>query len=487
MNRLIDQNNLVKRMAISTRLFALLGIILLIFTGCSTVLDTTQIPVADTSETSHIITVVPQTGDSSESLAKEYGGKVLAFKAGELALIGISVDNNANLSTQLLSKLTLTDGDVEENTNSFSINSEAGVDSSSSSVWSGGSSSVWSGGSSSVWSGGSSSVWSGGSSSVWSGGLFSWMPENTNIWNQIGLESGHNQSQNLGAGTIIAVIDTGVDYTHPALSQAVIPGWDFYDNDNDPFDEGTMFQDRGTGHGTHIAGVIRQVAPRATILPIRILGPDGTGSIADLATAILWAEEQGADIINLSLGSSSYSSAVNAALNSVTSKGVIVVAAAGNSGSKNVTYPASLMKLKALQVSVTSVDNNDIKSSFANYSYGIDMSAPGEQVYGPAPGNIKVAWSGTSMAAPIVVGALALGEADSSVSNKTLTRILSNSTYNIKDLSGNSSFSGWLGSQLGSGRLDVNSFFQDLGSNDAAISDSSNEDTSDDSDEVDDD
>ncbi len=458
MKKLVHRYGFSKQIIAIVKLGALLVTITLISAACSSLQEDNGIPLDSTSDTSHIITIVPQAGDSAESLAEEYSGQVFAFKEGELAIIGINLASDTTIS-----KLSLSDGDLEENTNAFSISSEAGIDSASSSLWAGGSSSLWAGGSSSLWAGGSSSLWAGGSSSLWAGGSFDWMPENTDIWKQIGLDSGHSQSQNLGAGTIVAVIDTGVDYTHPALSDAMMPGWDFYDNDNDPFDEGIMFENRGTGHGTHIAGIIRQVAPRATILPIRILGPDGTGTIADLATAILWAEEQGADVINLSLGSSSYSSAVDAALKSVVNNGVMVVASAGNSGNQNVTYPASSMERRSGQISVTSVDSNDIKSSFANYSNDVEMSAPGEQVFGPAPGNLKVAWSGTSMSVPMVVGALALGASDDSAVNTTLTLRLYNSTYNINNLSGNQSFLGWWGSsKLGKGRLDINKFYENF-------------------------
>jgi len=283
------------------------------------------------------------------------------------------------------------------------------------------------------------------------------MPENTNTWQQIGLDAAHTQTENFGYGTIVAVIDTGIDYTHPALSDGVMQGWDFYSDDNDP------------------------IAPGTTILPIRILGPDGTGTVADLANAILWAEEQGADVINLSLGSTSYSSAVNAALNSVVDKGVMVVASGGNSGNQNVTYPASSMDDRNGQISVTSVDSNDIKSVFANYSYDIEMSAPGEQVFGPAPGGLKVAWSGTSMAAPMVAAALALGKGDNPVIEQSLTSALYHSTFNNRNLSGNSAYKSWFGfSKIGKGRLDVNNFYQNLNLNGTSDSSDSSDDEIDD-------
>ena len=440
----------------------LIAAISLLTVGCSSLQKESTLTVPDTSNTSHIISITPQAGDTAESLAKEYGGEILAFEQGELALIGLSIPQNDTFSTQLLSHLSISQGDIEENDTSYELSGETGIDSASSSLWAGGSSSLWAGGSSILWAGGSSSLWAGGSSSLWAGGSFDWMPENTDIWKQIGLDAGHSQSQNLGAGTIVAVIDTGVDYTHPALANAIMPGWDFYDNDDDPFDEGVMFENRGTGHGTHIAGIVRQVAPRATILPIRVLGPDGTGTIADLAMAILWAEEQGADVINLSLGSTKKSKTLEKVIKKLEKKGIVIVASVGNSDDKNLTYPAKKFNVDKHQISVTSVDRNDEKSSFSNHDKDVAIAAPGEGVYGPAPGGLKVAWSGTSMAAPMVAGAIALakGETDSLSKDgkKWLAWYIRDSAHDIYKNNNNKQFK----DKVGKGRLDIGEFFKEI-------------------------
>jgi subtilisin family serine protease len=238
------------------------------------------------------------------------------------------------------------------------------------------------------------------------------MPQNTQIWQHIGLPQAHSLARNLGSGVKVAVIDTGVDLDHPALRDALAPKsehWDFVDNDPVPQEQGT-FGLGGYGHGTNVAGIIRQIAPRATILPLRVLGPDGRGDVVHLAAAINRAVANGANVINLSLGSENPSPAVEAALEAATAAGVMVVASAGNAGNTQVTYPASSARGADgwQRLSVTSINLSDARSFFASYGESIEVAAPGEAIYGPAPENQMAAWSGTSMAAPIAAGALAL-------------------------------------------------------------------------------
>jgi subtilisin family serine protease len=288
------------------------------------------------------------------------------------------------------------------------------------------------------------------------------MPENTQIWQQINLEQGHALAQNLGYGVKVAVIDTGVDLSHPALQEALAPAnewWDFYSDDAIPQEEGVLGMG-GYGHGTNVAGIIRQIAPRATILPIRILGPDGRGTIADLTAAIQWAVDKGATIINLSLGSKSFSLSVAAAMANATGKGVFIISSAGNSGTTQVSYPASYANAPLIgwtRLSVTSVDSNNIKSLFASYGSSVELAAPGENVYGPAPDLQMAAWSGTSMSAPMASGtlALALGQ-ELSVSKSNLIEELKNRSFNLDLFELNSLFKGL----LGKGRLDVESFLK---------------------------
>lgn len=212
----------------------------------------------------------------------------------------------------------------------------------------------------------------------------------------------------------------------------------------------------------NVAGIIRQVAPRATILPLRVLGPDGSGSVADLVAAIQWAVDKGANIINLSLGSDTFSSSVSAALLNASYKGVLVVASTGNTGDGHVTYPASYATVPLtgwLRLSVTSVDARDVKSSFATYGYSVEVAVPGENVFGPAPEERVAAWTGTSMAAPMASGTLALAFGQElNVSRHDLAEKLKNGTSAIDTLSLNQLFKG----MIGKGRLNIEEFLRNV-------------------------
>jgi thermitase len=414
------------------------ALLTLLIVSCSTSAPTPQ-PASDTS-TSHLLTVTPTDDDTKETLEARYGGQVVAWEPGVYAIIGFN-QADSGLAAQ---------STAEINSNTF----EAGT------AWMSGKSNLWAGGRSNMWAGGRSNMWAGGRSNMWAGGQFTWLPENTALWQQVRLEQGQALASNLGYGIKVAVIDTGVDVLHPALQEALAPAsewWDFYSDDALPQEEGILGEG-GYGHGSNVAGIIRQVAPRATILPLRVLGPDGTGSVADLVAAIQWAVDKGANIINLSLGSESFSSSVSAALLNASYKGVFVVASTGNTGDERVTYPASYATLPFsgwLRLSVTSVDAKDIKSSFATYGYNVEAAAPGENVFGPAPQERLAAWTGTSMAAPMASGALALALGqDLTVSRTDLAEKLKNSSADVDTLSSNRSFT----NKMGKGRLDIEAF-----------------------------
>ncbi len=327
-----------------------------------------------------------------------------------------------------------------------------------------GRSNVWAGGRSNVWAGGRSNVWAGGRSNVWAGGEYAWMPENTSLWRQVRLEEGHAVASNLGQGVKVAVIDTGIDLEHPALVEALAPEkewWDFYDGDATPQEEGVLGEG-GYGHGTNVAGIVRQVAPRATILPIRVLGPGGGGNLTDVASAIHWAVKMKADVINLSLGSNEEVKAIEEVIDTAVKKGVLVVASTGNTGDTAVSYPArSATRAKTApgRLSVTSVDSADVKSDFATYRAEVELSAPGENVYSPAPGERLAAWSGTSMAAPMASGALALALGEKlNVKRKELAEALKAQSFNLYAEEGNADYVG----QLGEGRLDLAVFLEEV-------------------------
>lgn len=310
-----------------------------------------------------------------------------------------------------------------------------------------------------------------GRSTIWNEGEFSWQPQNTPLWSRLQLELAHNPTlaSNLGAGVTVAVIDTGVDLVHPQLSSSLAPAeqWlDLVGADTVPQEEGGFGSAPAYGHGTNVAGIIRQVAPAATILPIRVLDGDGRGYVADLIIAIEHALAQGADIINLSLGSSGRHEALSSVISRAAGSGVFVVMAAGNSGGE-VVFPASESREPnlpghALRLSVTSVDENDERSGFAAYGFPVGLAAPGEGVWGPAPELHTAAWTGTSMTAPMAAGALALalGEVDRlNVPPDRLVERLGESGADLYD-GRNAEYRQW--QQLGAGRLDFWRFLDDV-------------------------
>lgn len=197
----------------------------------------------------------------------------------------------------------------------------------------------------------------------------------------------------------VAVIDTGVCMRHEDLAGRVLDnGYDFVDNDDDPED---VF-----GHGCSVAGIIAAnidnglgiagFAPNASILPIRVLGPNGSGSMADVAAGIVYAADNGADIINLSLGSFVGSQVEKDAVDYAVGKGATVIASAGNSGGALPGYPARYENV----VAVGAVDPDGSRSSFSNK--GGDIWAPGRDVHTIYLNNSYKALNGTSFSAPYV-------------------------------------------------------------------------------------
>ncbi|WP_139489006.1 S8 family peptidase [Brevibacillus dissolubilis] len=208
---------------------------------------------------------------------------------------------------------------------------------------------------------------------------------------------------------IVAVADTGVDFTHPDLSERVLDGYNTVDDNYDTLDE--------QGHGTHVAGIIAAQADNGVgiagvageedvrILPIKVLDDSGYGSSYSIATGIDKAVEKGADVINLSLGGSGNSRLIQESIRSATDKGVLVIAAAGNEGvHTDGYYPAKFPEV----VAVASIDKQQRRSVFSNYGSPIDLAAPGEQILSTLTEDDYGYESGTSMAAPYVSGAAAL-------------------------------------------------------------------------------
>jgi len=206
-----------------------------------------------------------------------------------------------------------------------------------------------------------------------------------------------------GSSIKIAVIDTGVELTHSDLSANLVTGYDFVNNDINPSDD--------NGHGTHVSGIIASTqnsagnigaAYQAKIMPVKVLNNQGYGYLSDVAKGIYYAADNGARIINMSLGSSSDSLTLKNAINYAANKGVIMVAAAGNEGGSSCQYPAAYSSV----ICVGATDTSNKLASFSNM--GAELSAPGVSNYSTYIGNTYRYMSGTSMATPHVAGAAAV-------------------------------------------------------------------------------
>ncbi|MFC5849671.1 S8 family serine peptidase [Deinococcus petrolearius] len=428
--------------------FALLTLSLL--SACSTTGTPAQASQPQARYT-YVATVPLQAGDTRESLARAVGGEVLAWNE-EGCVTGAANDCSALVgftpklgSAGVLSALSGRKVQVEANKDVFS---------------GGGKTTAIANGTIAIWAGGTIAIWAGGTIAIWAGGEYSPIPQNSGLWQQIKLEQAQQLAPHVGEGVTVAVIDSGIDLQHPAFQGALADAstWrDFYAGDDVPQEEGVAGEG-AYGHGTNVAGIILQIAPKAKIMPLRVLGADGSGDVASVTQAIRWAVEKGAQVINLSLGSAENSPAVQAAIDWATAQDVLVVASAGNENADHITYPAANASQGSAApnlLSVGSVDPQDLKSSFSNYGAALEVVGPGENVYAPAPDGRMASWSGTSMAAPMTAGGLALALAeDLKVPVRSLTGAMAQTAGDIYAGGANASYTGL----LGQGRLDLAAF-----------------------------
>ena len=265
-------------------------------------------------------------------------------------------------------------------------------------------------------------------------------PRRGEQWNLDLIESDAAHATATGAGARIAVIDTGVAAGHPDLAGQILPGHDFVQ------DDGTA-QD-GNGHGSHVSGIalaatgngvgISSVAPGARLLPVRVLADDGSGTSEDVAAGIDWARTNGADVINLSLGSeipiigAMGGDEIDAAIRRALAAGVIVVAAAGNNGVPVCEQPAATEGL----LCVGAVDRRKQRSFFSSFGQGLGVVAPGgssvpvsgEDILSTVPPAGYEEIAGTSQAAPHVAGVAALLVSKGVRGQAAVTRILDTAT-----------------------------------------------------------
>lgn len=223
-----------------------------------------------------------------------------------------------------------------------------------------------------------------------------------------------------GSGSVVAILDSGVQVDHPSLKENIIDGYNFTDDD-----EGnpTIYKDY-LGHGTHVTGIIAAVdngrgiagvAPKSKVLILKVINHMGRGSFENLIKAIMYAVDwtgpngEKVNIMNMSLGSSESHEELYKAIKYARSKGIVLVAAAGNEGDGvsdtiEISYPGFYKEV----IQVGSISETETPSKFSNTNVNLDFVGPGENILSTHLNSDYVELTGTSMAAPFVAGAAAL-------------------------------------------------------------------------------
>jgi serine protease len=283
-------------------------------------------------------------------------------------------------------------------------------------------------------------------------------PDYGRQWNlrSINIEPAWDQTK--GKGITVAVIDTGISPVPDLQNTEFVNGYDFVNDQAEARDD--------NGHGTHVAGTIAQstnnnygvagIAYEANLMPLKVLSAEGGGTVADIAEAIRFAADNKADVINMSLGGGGESHLMKEAIDYAHSKGVVIIAAAGNSGRNAAEYPARYPHV----IGVSALDTAGNKTPYSNYGAGIDISAPGGLITGedtsggilqntlnPETGEpIFAAYQGTSMASPHVAGVAALVKAVGVKNPDEVEEVLKQSSIPVQDDGSN---------HFGAGRLNA--------------------------------
>lgn len=259
-------------------------------------------------------------------------------------------------------------------------------------------------------------------------------PELPNQWGMykiMAASSGESawQYSKSDASIKIAILDTGIDQDHEDLAAKIVSN---NNCTNSPTDDDLY------GHGTHVAGIaaaitnnsvgVAGVGYGATLMNVKVLGDDGYGAYSWIATCLTWAADNGAKVINMSLGAPYKSRTLENAVKYAWNKGVVLAAAAGNSGNSSPTYPAYYANV----IAVAATDENDRRASWSSYGKWVDVAAPGVNIFSTFPNHTYVIGknlgydfgSGTSMSTPQVAGLAALvwstpyGTSNSQVRNR---------------------------------------------------------------------